>query len=46
MPVKKKRKTRAKTAKKAKIPAAKATAKKAKMAKKPAAKRIPKKAAA
>jgi hypothetical protein len=46
MPVKKKRKTRAKTAKKGKIPAAKATAKKAKMSKKPAAKRIPKKAAA
>ena len=46
MPVKKKRKTRAKTAKKGKIPAAKATAKKVKMAKKPAAKRIPKKAAA
>jgi hypothetical protein len=46
MPVKKKRKTRAKTAKKSKVPATKATAKKAKRAKKPVARRIPKKAAA
>jgi len=46
MPAKAKRKTRAKTAKKARMPAAKATAKKAKRAKKLAAKKIPKKVAA
>jgi hypothetical protein len=46
MPVKTKAKTRAKMAKKGKIPAAKATAKKAKKAKKSAARRIPKKAVA